>query len=46
MTVRRSSGTPAYATYAVAVTVLLALVAVILARRWRIRRQDQNSFRP
>ena len=44
--VRRSSGTPAYATYAVAVTVLLALVAVILARRWRIRRQDQNSFRP
>ena len=43
---RRSSGTPAYATYAVAVTVLLALVAVILARRWRIRRQDQNSFRP
>jgi len=44
--VRRSSGTPAYATYAVAVTVVLALVAVILARRWRIRRQDQNSFRP
>jgi len=28
------------------VTVVLALVAVILARRWRIRRQDQNSFRP
>ena len=44
--VRRSSGTPAYATYAVAVTALLALGAVILARRWRIRRQDQNSFRP
>ena len=44
--VRRSSGTPAYATYAVAVTALLALGAVILARRWRIRREDQNSFRP
>jgi len=43
--VRRSSGTP-YATYAVAVAALLALGAVILARRWRIRREDQNSFRP
>jgi hypothetical protein len=44
--VRRSSGTPAYATYAVALAALLALGAVILARRWRIRREDQNSFRP
>jgi hypothetical protein len=44
--VRRSSGTPAYATYAVAVAALLALGAVILARRWRTRREDQNSFRP
>jgi hypothetical protein len=44
--VRRSSGTPAYATYAVALAALLALGAVILARRWRIRRGDQNSFRP
>jgi hypothetical protein len=44
--VRRSSGTPAYATYAVALAALLALGAVILARRWRVRRQDQNSFRP
>lgn len=43
--IRRSSGTPAY-TYAVAVAALLALGAVILARRWRIRREDQNSFRP
>ena len=43
--VRRSSGTPAYATYAVALAALLALGAVILARRWRIRRADQNSFR-
>jgi hypothetical protein len=44
--VRRSSGTPAYATYAVAVAALLALGAVILARRWRMRREEQNSFRP
>ena len=43
---RRSNGTPAYATYAAALAVLLALGAVILVRRWRIRRDDQNSFRP
>jgi hypothetical protein len=43
--VRRPSGTPAYATYAVALAALLALGAVILARRWRTRRGDQNSFR-
>jgi hypothetical protein len=44
--VRRSSGAPAYATYAVALAALLALGAVILARRWRMRRDEQNSFRP
>ena len=44
--VRRSSGTPAYATYAVALAALVALGAVILARRWRVRRDGQNSFRP
>jgi len=44
--VRRSSGAPGYATYAVALAALLALGAVILARRWRLRREDQNSFRP
>ena len=44
--VRRSSGTPAYATYAAALAALLALGAVILARRWRVRREGQNSFRP
>jgi hypothetical protein len=44
--VRRSTSTPAYATYGVALAALLALVAVILARRWRVRREDQNSFRP
>jgi hypothetical protein len=43
--VRRSNGTPAYATYAVALAALLALGAVILARRWRVRREDQNSYR-
>jgi hypothetical protein len=42
---RRPSGTPAYATYAVALAALLALGAVILARRRRTRRGDQNSFR-
>lgn len=44
--VRRSTGTPAYATYAVALAALLALGAVILVRRWRIRRDDQRSYRP
>lgn len=44
--VRRSSGAPGYATYAVALAALLALGAVILARRWRVRNEDQNSFRP
>jgi photosystem II stability/assembly factor-like uncharacterized protein len=44
--IRRPSGTPGYATYAVALAALLALGAVILARRWRVRRDDQNSFRP
>lgn len=44
--VRRSSGAPSYATYAVVVAALLALGAVILARRMRMRRDDQNSFRP
>lgn len=44
--VRRTSGAPAYATYGFAVAALLALGAVILARRWRIRREDQNSFHP
>jgi hypothetical protein len=44
--IRRSSGPPGYTTYAVALAALLALGAVILARRWRVRHEDQNSFRP
>jgi hypothetical protein len=44
--IRRTVGTPAYATYALAVGLLLALVAVILVRRWRIRREDQRIYRP
>ena len=44
--VRHSRGVPSYATFAVAVAGLLALGAVILARRMRIRRDDQNSFGP
>jgi hypothetical protein len=42
--VRRAAGTPAYATYGVALAALLALAAVILVRR--LRRGDQNSYRP
>jgi hypothetical protein len=44
--VRRSAGTPAYATYAFAVALVLALGAVILARRWRMRREDRRIYRP
>jgi hypothetical protein len=44
--VRRSTGSPAYATYAVALAVLVALGAVILARRWRMRREDSRIYRP
>jgi hypothetical protein len=44
--VRRSTGSPAYAPYGLALTALLALAAVILLRRWRIRREDQHSYRP
>jgi len=44
--VRRSAGSPAYATYAVAVALLLALGAVIVARRWRLRREDRPTYRP
>jgi hypothetical protein len=44
--VRRPIGTPAYASYAVALAALLALVAVILVRLWRVRREDQTSYRP
>jgi hypothetical protein len=42
--VPRSSGSPAYQAYAVAFTALLALVAVILLRRWRIRREDRRTY--
>src|SRR6202011_1306384 len=44
--VRRSTSSPAYATYALAVAVLVALGAVILARRWRMRREDRRIYRP
>jgi len=42
----RSTATPAYATYGVAVAALLALGLVVLVRRWRIRREDQGAYRP
>jgi len=44
--VRRSTGSPAYSTYAIALGVLVALGAVILARRWRMRREDSRIYRP
>jgi len=44
--VRRPTGSPAYAPYGVALAALLALAAVVLLRRWRIRREDQHSYRP
>ena len=43
--VRRASGAPSYASYAVATAVLLALVAVVLARRWRLGRDGRRSYR-
>jgi hypothetical protein len=44
--VRRATNSPAFATYAVALAVLVALGAVIAARRWRMRREDQRIYRP
>jgi len=44
--VRRSSGSIPYQPYAAAAAVLLAVVAVILARRWRIRREDRRTYAP
>jgi hypothetical protein len=44
--VRRGTGLPAYQPYAVAAVALLALVVVILARRWRIRREDRRTYGP
>jgi hypothetical protein len=46
VTSRRSSGSPAYGTYAVAIVVLLALGAVVLLRRWRIGREDRRTYGP
>jgi photosystem II stability/assembly factor-like uncharacterized protein len=43
--VRRSSGAPAYTSYAVAAAVLLALVGVVVARRRRLRRDGPDSYR-
>jgi photosystem II stability/assembly factor-like uncharacterized protein len=41
---RRSATSPAYATYAVAIAVLLALGLVVLARRWRAGREDRPTY--
>jgi hypothetical protein len=43
---RSRSSQPAYATYAVALTVLLALVLIALTRRWRMRREDRRTYSP
>jgi photosystem II stability/assembly factor-like uncharacterized protein len=45
-TARRPQSSPAYGTYAVAAALLMALGAVILARRWRMRREDRRIYRP
>ena len=44
--VRRSSGSIAYQPYAAAAAILLALVAVIFLRRWRLRREDRRTYAP
>jgi photosystem II stability/assembly factor-like uncharacterized protein len=44
--VHRATSSPAYATYAVALAVVVALGAVIAARRWRMRREDRRIYRP
>ena len=44
---RRTTGLPvSYQPYAAGVAVLLALVAVIFARRWRMRREDRRTYGP
>jgi hypothetical protein len=42
----RSSSSIAYQPYAAAAAALLALVAVIYARRWRLRREDRRTYAP
>ena len=42
--VQRSAPAPAYGNYAVAFTALLALAAVVVLRRWRIRREDRRTY--
>ena len=44
--VQHTTGTPAYQPYAVALAALLALGAVIVLRRWRIRREDRRTYAP
>ena len=42
---RRSSAPVAYEPYAAAGAVLLALIVVVLLRRWRMRREDRRTYR-
>ncbi|HEY9288855.1 MAG TPA: hypothetical protein VIT43_12620, partial [Candidatus Dormibacteraeota bacterium] len=44
--VRRSSGSIAYQPYAAAAAILLALIAVLFLRRWKIRREDRRTYAP
>ena len=44
--VRHSSGSIAYQPYAAAAAILLALIAVIVLRRWRNRREDRRTYAP
>jgi len=43
---RRSAAAPAFGTYAIALVVLLALGIAVLARRWRIGREDRRTYGP
>ena len=44
--VRRPTGSLSYQPYAVAVAAVVALLLVIAARRWRVRREDRRTYGP
>jgi hypothetical protein len=41
---RPSTTSRAYATYAVAFVILLALAVAVVGRRWRIGREDRRTY--
>jgi photosystem II stability/assembly factor-like uncharacterized protein len=44
--IRRSAGSPSYQAYAIALAAILAMAIVVLARRWRLRREDRRTYSP